>query len=166
MTGVLNRIVRNAALSCAVIGFLSAFSPAYAAPFDGMNGQWGGEGQANLTDGTHEKIRCNANYTVNGTALKLSIVCASSGGYKVNARSDVRSNDGMLSGKWTETIKTLGGDVSGSASGSTVNANLESGGSPLMRVRIVTTGATQAVNITLQQGGHSVKNVSINMNRK
>ncbi len=174
MANVMNRTARAAWFTGAAIGFLVAMSSAQAGPLDELAGKWSGDGKANLTDGTSENIKCNATYTVSGNSLKLRLVCASSGGYKIDANSDMKVIDGFLSGRWTESSKNLAGEVSGSARGNTIDAKLESGGTPLMMVKVVTTAATQttppvpasqSVNVKLQQGGHSLKDVRISLTK-
>ena len=156
---------RAAVLCGAIVGFLSALSPAQAAgPFDALGGQWAGSGTASLNDGSTERLRCTATYNVAGSSLKLNVVCATDS-FKLDARSDVHYTDGFLNGHWNETSRNLGGDVSGSANGNTIKVNLESGGSTLFGVTLVTNGSAQTVRIVPQQGT-SIKNVSISMARK
>ncbi len=155
--------MRTAALSGAVI--LSTLSIAHASgPFDALTGRWSGSGRINFDDGSGERLRCNANYSVSGDQLRLDLTCASDS-YKIEAHSNVRYNSGFISGNWNESTRNLGGEVSGSAGGNTIRANLESGGSTLLSMTVVTNGAAQSIRIAPQQGT-GIKSVQINMTRK
>lgn len=150
---------------CAAIAIgLSAASPANAGPFDALAGQWSGGGTVSYTDGSNERLQCKARYDVRSDSLKLSLVCATDN-YKIDARSNVRYNSGFLSGDWQEITRNLGGDVSGSAIGNTISAQLQSGGSTLLNFKIVTNGGAQSVRIA-PQPGTPLKSVQVNMTRK
>src|ERR1039458_4983938 len=64
---------------------------AQSGPFAGFNGAWSGNGTVALSDGTTERIRCKADYKVDGTGLglKQTLRCASDS-YKFDLSSDVR----------------------------------------------------------------------------
>jgi len=61
-------------------------------PFAGLNGSWSGSGTVSLADGSKERIRCRANYTVDatGSGLRQSLRCASDS-YKFDLASNVTS---------------------------------------------------------------------------
>ena len=42
---------------------------AQSGPFAGFDGAWSGNGTVTLSDGTTERIRCKADYKVNGTGM-------------------------------------------------------------------------------------------------
>ena len=76
---------------------------AQSGPFAGFNGAWTGNGTVALSDGTTERIRCKADYRVNGTGLglKQTLKCASDS-YKFDLTSDVTSEGDRISGNWSE----------------------------------------------------------------
>src|ERR1700722_20783003 len=77
-------------------------------PFAGFDGAWSGTGTVALSDGTTERIRCKADYKVNGNGmgLKQSLRCASDS-YKFDLSSDVTSNGGRISGNWSEASRNI-----------------------------------------------------------
>ena len=122
-------IVRSAPGSTVLalaIGLLLAQSgaPAIAGPFSSMTGEWSGSGKLTYTNGTNERLRCRANYTVrrNGDTVDLSILCASDS-YKIDLTGFMTSNNGMVSGRWSEPNYNSAGDLTGRVSGSQVDAH-------------------------------------------
>lgn len=99
-----------------------------AAPFAGFTGNWIGGGDILMTDGSREKIRCKANYSVppSGAALHTDINCASDS-YQVHVISNVVVDDsGSLSGTWRETTRQADGSVTGRIAGpGQIQASLE-----------------------------------------
>src|ERR1700709_1632068 len=76
---------------------------AQSGPFVGFDGAWSGNGTVALSDGTTERIRCKADYKVNGNGLglKQSLHCASDS-YKFDLSNEVTSNGDRISGSWGE----------------------------------------------------------------
>ena len=73
-------VLRKASLALAFT--LSVIATGYAqsiAPFDRLAGQWSGSGTIELSNGTHESIRCRAAYDAlhDQRKLQLNIRCAS-----------------------------------------------------------------------------------------
>ena len=85
--------VRAAGVGAALMLSLSA-SYAQSGPFAGFNGAWSGNGTVALSDGTTERIRCKADYKVDGSGLglKQNLRCASDS-YKFDLTSNVTSQD-------------------------------------------------------------------------
>src|SRR5271155_3577853 len=83
--------IKAAGVGAALLLSISA-GQAQSGPFAGFDGAWAGNGTVALSDGTTERIRCRADYKVNGTglALKQSLHCASDS-YKFDLTSDVTS---------------------------------------------------------------------------
>ena len=98
--------VKAAGVGAALMVSVSAGYAQPGGPFAGFNGAWSGTGTVALSDGTTERIRCKADYKVNGTGLglKQSLRCASDS-YKFDLTSDVTSNGGRLSGNWSEASR-------------------------------------------------------------
>jgi hypothetical protein len=104
--------------ACVVVGLVlaSTASHAQAGPFAGLEGTWSGSGIILVGDNGHERIRCRANYTVEGQGNKLqqSIRCASDS-YKFELSSSVVNQGGVLTGAWSEATRNVGGNIEGRA---------------------------------------------------
>jgi hypothetical protein len=85
---------------------------AQSGPFAGFDGAWSGNGTVALSDGTTERIRCKADYKVNGSGLglKQNLHCASDS-YKFDLSSDVTSQGDRISGNWSEASRNICGNL-------------------------------------------------------
>jgi hypothetical protein len=112
---VFRRLIAVAVLFVATISGSASY--AQSGPFTGLAGVWSGVGTVTLDDGSTERIRCRATYAVgaNGTGLNQTLVCASDS-YKFNLSSNVISNNGSLSGTWSETSNNVSGNLEGRGS--------------------------------------------------
>jgi len=77
-----------------------------------MAGVWAGGGTVTLDDGSRERLRCRANYAVEGNSLTMNLTCASDA-YKFDLRAGVVSEGGAISGTWSETSRNIGGNLAG-----------------------------------------------------
>ena len=136
-----------------------------ASPFAGFAGTWSGGGDVNLTDGSHEKVRCKAEYSVppSGEKLHIAMNCASDS-FKVQVISNVVSDgNGGLSGVWRETTRQGEGSVSGQVVGpGQITANLE-GTAYGIQLSVNTRGNQQSVAIQAQ--GTDVQSVRISLRK-
>jgi hypothetical protein len=116
-------------------------SNAQSGPFIGFNGAWSGNGTVALSDGTTERIRCKADYIVDGSGmgLKQTLKCASDS-YKFDLTSDVRSQGDRISGSWSEASRNVFGNLQGTAGGGRIEVFVEANGF--------------AANLTLQTNGN------------
>jgi hypothetical protein len=89
-------------------------SYAQSGPFAGMAGIWSGGGTITLDDGSTERIRCRATYAVGGggNGLNQSLTCASDS-YRFNLSTNVVAQGGALSGTWSETTRSINGNLEG-----------------------------------------------------
>ena len=71
-SGLLGQAIKAAGVGAALMLSVTA-GYAQAGPFVGFEGAWSGTGTVALSDGTIERIRCKADYKVNGTGLGLKI---------------------------------------------------------------------------------------------
>src|SRR5260221_7664961 len=96
--------------------------PAKSGPFAGFDGAWSGNGTVSLSDGTTERIRCKADYKVNGSGLglKQNLHCASDS-YKFDLSSDVTSQGDRISGSWSEASRNVFGNLQGTAGGGQID---------------------------------------------
>ena len=70
-----------------------AAAPGAAKPFDILQGAWSGNGSITLGSGDKERIRCRANYAVDGNHVRQELRCASDS-YKFEMQNDLTYNDG------------------------------------------------------------------------
>jgi len=89
-------------------------SYAQSGPFAGMAGNWSGGGTVTLDDGSSERIRCRATYAVGagGAGLNQSLTCASDS-YRFILSTNVVAQGGALSGTWSETTRSINGNLEG-----------------------------------------------------
>jgi len=156
MTG---KVLRAAGIAAALMLSVSA-GHAQSRPFAGLDGAWSGSGTISLSDGSSERIRCRANYKVDGTGLSLkqTLRCASDS-YKFDLSSEVTSQGERISGNWTEASRNIVGNLQGTAGGGRVDVVVEAPGftaSLLMR----TNGNKQTVQITSKG---DIRSVTITM---
>ena len=142
-----------------------AMTPAVAAgPFAGFAGEWTGGGDISMTDGSQEKIRCKASYSVgpSGAALNINVNCASDS-YRVNIISNVVAEGTNFSGTWRETTRQADGKVTGRVPApGELQASLDGTGFGI-QLAATTNGKQQAV--TIQAEGTDVKTVKISLHK-
>src|SRR4051794_6411472 len=145
-SGVFKRAVKAAAVGAAVM-LSAAPGLAQSGPFTGFNGAWSGNGTVALSDGTTEKIRCKADYKVDGTGLTLkqSLRCASDS-YKFDLSSDVTSQGERISGHWSEASRNIFGNLQGTAGGGQIDVFVEAAGFAA-NLTLRTSGNKQTVQI-------------------
>jgi hypothetical protein len=152
------------AIKAAGVGaaLLVSVSTGYAqsGPFVGFDGTWSGNGTVALSDGSIERIRCKADYKVNGSGLglKQNLHCASDS-YKFDLSSDVTSQGDRISGNWSEASRNIFGNLQGTAGGGQIDVFVEAAGfaaSLTLRtngtkqvVQISSKGEIRGVNITM-----------------
>jgi hypothetical protein len=127
-SGWFGQAIKVAGAGAALLLSVSA-GYAQSGPFAGFNGAWSGNGTVSLSDGTTERIRCKADYKVNGTGLglKQNLRCASDS-YKFDLSSDVTSEGGRISGNWSEASRNIFGNLQGTAGRGQINALVEAVG--------------------------------------
>ncbi|MFZ0729178.1 MAG: hypothetical protein WAN31_10360 [Methylovirgula sp.] len=137
---------------------------AFAGPFTALQGKWAGGGTISMRDGTRERIRCRASYSVAsaGDSLTQVLLCASDS-YKFDVNSTVTAQGGSISGNWTETTRNATGSVSGQVSGPVIEV-LVTGIGFSAGISILTRGRAQAVAIR-PQGGTDVVGVTVALHR-
>jgi hypothetical protein len=156
------QVIKAAGVGAALMLSVSA-GHAQSGPFAGFEGAWSGNGTVSLSDGSTERIRCKADYKVNGTGLglKQSLHCASDS-YKFDLSSDVISKGERISGNWSEASRNIFGNLQGTAGGGQMEVFVEANGfaASLMlktsgnrqTVQISSKGEIRGVNITMIKG--------------
>jgi hypothetical protein len=154
------------ALAAGVIFLVAAVAPVSHAqratgPFAGLAGAWNGSGRIERQSGTSERIRCRARYSVSqaGDELVQDLRCASdSDSIDVNRTS--QSDQGSMSGTWTELTRNVSGTLSGRASGGSIQARVTALGFSA-GLTVNTAGNTQSVTIIPE--GNEVRSVVVTM---
>jgi hypothetical protein len=138
--------IKAAGVGAALMLSVSA-GHAQSGPFVGFDGNWSGNGTVALSDGTIERIRCKADYKVNGSGLGLrqNLHCASDS-YKFDLSSDVTSNGDRISGNWSEKSRNIFGNLQGTAGGGQIDVFVEASGFAA-NLNLKTTGNKQSVQI-------------------
>jgi hypothetical protein len=135
-------------------------SHAQSGPFAGFSGAWSGNGTVALSDGTTERIRCKADYKVDGSGLglKQSLHCASDS-YKFDLSSDVTSQGDRISGYWSEASRNVNGSLQGTAGGGRIEVFVQAAGCAANLI-LQTNGNRQTVEISSKG---EIKGVNITM---
>ena len=148
--------------------WLSAYGSGHAqglVPFGKLAGQWSGNGTIELSNGTHEPIRCRAAYDVleQQSKLQLNIRCASES-YGFDLRASATYAAGAITGTWSEATRNAAGTISGRADGDRFQV-VARGPSFTATLTLVTRGNRQAVTIQSQDEQTRVKGASIALQR-
>jgi hypothetical protein len=146
-SGFLGQAIKAAGVGAAVLLSVSA-GYAQSGPFAGFNGTWSGNGTVLLSDGSTERLRCKADYKVNGNGLglKQNLHCASDS-YKFDLSSDVTSQGDRISGNWSEASRNIFGNLQGTAGGGRIDVFVEASGFAA-NLTLTTTGNKQTVQIS------------------
>src|ERR1700712_5011173 len=153
--------IKAASIGAALMLSISP-SQAQSGPFVGFEGAWSGNGTVALSDGTVERIRCKADYKVNGTGLglKQNLHCASDS-YKFDLSSDVTSYGDRIAGNWSEASRNIFGNLQGTAGGGQIEVFVEASGFAA-NLTLRTTGNKQTVSISSKG---EIRGVSITMTK-
>jgi len=161
-SGLFGQVIKAAAVAAA-LGLSASAGYAQSRPFAGFDGAWSGNGTVSLSDGSTERIRCRADYKINGTGLglKQTLRCASDS-YKFDLSSDVTSQGDRISGNWNEASRNIFGNLQGTAGGGKIDVLVEAPGftaNLMMRtngnrqtVQISSKGDIRGVSITMVKG--------------
>lgn len=135
-----------------------------AGAFDGLAGYWAGNGRLQMSDGSAERIRCQASYAVGGGGrlMQQKLTCASDS-YKFDISSNVEESGGRISGTWSEATRNVTGNVSGTMRGGSLLAQVGGPGFNAS-LSVVTRGTSQSVTIVPQ--GNDVRQISVSMKRR
>ncbi|MGB9117945.1 hypothetical protein [Bradyrhizobium sp.] len=155
------QVIKAATVGAALMLSVSA-GHAQSRPFAGFDGAWSGNGTVSLSDGSTERIRCRADYKVNGTGqgLKQTLRCASDS-YKFDLSSDVASQGDRISGNWNEASRNIFGNLQGTAGGGKIDLLVEAPGFTA-NLMLRTNGNRQTVQISSKG---DIRAVSITMVR-
>ncbi len=118
-----------------------------------------------MNNGSSDRIRCKASYAIrqDGNALEQNLSCASDS-YKMQVNASVISRGGSISGTWSEATRGVTGNLSGTATGTDVRANVAGTGFTAS-LNLATHGDKQTVTIR-PQGATDIVNVAINLRKQ
>jgi hypothetical protein len=141
---------------------LVLITPAIAADsaLSGLTGSWGGGGVIKYSDGSTERMRCNARYSGNAD-MSMSINCSSSE-RSVNISASLHAKGGRVSGNWSESNLGVSGSASGNASPGKLSLGLGGGVSGTMSVNY--SGSSQSVGINVS--GAPLTSVTMNLSKR
>jgi hypothetical protein len=148
---------------CFLAASVVAIVPANAADnaLSGLTGSWGGNGVIKYTDGSTERMRCNARYTGGGSDMAMAINCSSSA-RNIDLSGKLHNSNGRISGNWAESTLGLSGSASGKASAGHLNLGLGGGVSGSMSVTYA--GSHQDVGISVE--GAALQSVSMTLSKR
>ena len=155
------------AAAASIISLLDVSPVAAAADsgaFAALSGVWIGGGTLSLENGTKERLRCRAQYSVsnNSTTVTQSLRCDGDN-YHFHVNAFVTDKGGALSGNWTEETRNASGTISGRASGGTLSINVSAGGAFSAHMTVATAGSGQSVDIKVK--GADITDVSVKMGK-
>ena len=153
------RAIKAAGLGVALMLSASA-GHAQSGPFAGFDGSWSGTGTVALSNGTTERIRCEASYKVAGVNLKQSLLCASDS-YRFELTSDVTSQGDRISGNWSEASRNVNGELQGTAGNGQIDVFVQAAGFAAS-LTLRTTGNKQVVQISSKG---EIRGVNITMSK-
>jgi hypothetical protein len=164
-----HKILSKAYTAAAAVALLVAALPSDSlaqragGPFAEFAGAWNGGGRIEMQNGRGERIRCRAWYSVSqgGAALVQDLRCASDS-YRIELNSSIQSDEGSLSGTWTEHTRNVTGTLSGHAGRSSIQARVNAMGFSA-GVTVNTAGNSQSV--TIMPEGNEVRSVAVTMKR-
>ena len=114
-------------------------------PFDQLKGYWSGGGTITPIAGKPEKVSCRVTYSVEGSNISQNIRCAGTD-YKFTTGAKLTYTSGRITGSWSEQNYDAAGSVTGTATGSSVNANI-SGQKFTGRMSISIKGSSHHISI-------------------
>jgi hypothetical protein len=158
-SSLFGQAIKSAGIGAVLMLSVTA-SHAQSGPFAGFSGAWSGNGTVALSDGTTERIRCKADYKVDGSGLglKQSLHCASDS-YKFDLSSDVTSQGDRISGYWSEASRNVNGSLQGTAGGGRIEVFVQAAGFAANLI-LQTNGNRQTVEISSKG---EIKGVNITM---
>ena len=156
-----------AALALPILLLAALSGPAIAAeegPFGGLAGSWSGIGTVSISNGTNERIRCRAKYSVtpSGSNLHQELRCASDS-YKFEVNSNVIAGpEGSLSGTWTELTRQVTGAVSGQVLPGSIDVAVKG---PVFSATLAVQTKGDKQSVSIRPTGTDIQAITIEMKR-
>lgn len=151
------------ALPAAILSFGVHAQGGGSQAFSDLPGSWSGTGTVTASNGTTERIRCDAAYQTvgDGNTLRQALRCTSDS-YRVDLRAEIQQSGNSLSGSWQEVSRNANGRITGQASPGRIQAVAQGPGFSAT-VNLTTRGQQQAVLIRAE--GAEVSQVSVNLRK-
>lgn len=162
--GTAHSVVAALALPVLLTAGLSGPAGAAEGPFGGMAGNWSGTGTVSVSNGTNERIRCRAKYSVTPSGLNLhqELRCASDS-YKFDVNSNVISGpEGSLSGTWTELTRQVTGAISGQVMPGSIDVAVKG---PVFSATLAVQTKGDKQSVAIRPTGTDIKSIIIEMDR-
>jgi hypothetical protein len=130
-------------------------------PFAGLSGKWSGDGSIMLSDGSTERLRCDATYVESGGGdnLDQTLRCASDS-YNFILQISLVDNAGSILGNWSELSRSVQGGISGHDSKGLIQVTAR-GPNFTAAVTVATRGSEQSVKIRAQSGDLSQVTITL-----
>jgi len=130
-------------------------------PFAGLSGKWSGDGSIVLSNGSTERLRCDATYVESGGGdnLDQTLRCASDS-YNFDLQISLVDNAGSILGNWSELSRSVQGGISGHDSKGLIQVTAR-GPNFTAAVTVATRGSEQSVKIRAQSGDLSQVTITL-----
>ena len=135
-------------------------------PFERMAGHWTGSGTIDLANGSREPLHCRASYDLlaQHRQLQLNIRCASDS-YNFNLLGSAVLSGHSVSGSWSESTRSVSGNISGTAEGDRVAVRADTIGFSA-NLSLITHGNHQTVSIRAVDPNSGIKGATIHLRRR
>lgn len=162
--GTVQSMVAAVAMPVMLAAGFSGPAGAAEGPFGGLAGNWSGTGTVSVSNGTNERIRCRAKYSVTPSGLNLhqELRCASDS-YKFEVNSNVISGpEGSLSGTWTELTRQVTGAISGQVLPGSIDVAVKG---PVFSATLAVQTKGDKQSVSIRPTGTDIQAISIEMIR-
>jgi hypothetical protein len=155
----MNAIKSGAIAVTLALAFAAGPAGAADGPLAPFAGNWSGSGKITVQSGASERIRCRATNSATGNALSLSMRCASDS-FRFDLGSEISSDGSSISGTWSETSRSVYGNLAGKMSGNHIQANASAVGvNAALSVRL----SGNSLSVSIRSPGSEVSEVSVSM---
>jgi hypothetical protein len=133
-------------------------------PLSKLSGSWSGNGTITMNDGNRERIRCRASYAdaSGGSETQIDLRCASDS-YKFELSAQVTYSGGQVSGNWTETTRSVAGQITGTATPSRIDVRAI--GQTFAALLVITT-RSDSQQVSIKSPGSQMQEVAITLARR
>ncbi|MBV8565398.1 MAG: hypothetical protein JO163_00325 [Methylobacteriaceae bacterium] len=147
----------------AALSLVRAFAQSDAGPFEHLVGTWAGSGTIAMSNGTSERIRCRAKYSVSPSGLILhQLLRCASDSYTFNVRSDLVYQDSGVKGTWNEETRRVSGSVSGRVSDGKIAMTVAGTG---FTATYVLAMRSDQQSVTIKPDGGDISAISVELRR-
>ena len=150
--------------AAALVGVLFVSSASASGVFSAFGGSYRGTGRISDVNGKSESLTCRSTNApaLDGIAMNLSLTCASDS-YRVDFHADLFTDGQALRGTWSETSRSVNGNVSGSITPSLINAVTSAPGfAANIAIQVEKNGRLE---ISLSATGTSINHVQVSMRK-